>query len=44
MTEHSLGTVGCAAVVDDGCMSTTGGVEHEPVHKVLIWEICPQDT
>jgi hypothetical protein len=42
--EHSLGTVGCAAVVDDSCVGTAGRVEHEPVHKVLVREICPQDS
>jgi len=40
--KHSLGTVSSAAVVDDSSMGTTIGMEHEPVHKVLLREICTQ--
>jgi hypothetical protein len=40
---HSLGTVSSAAVVDDSSVGATVGMEHEPVHKVLLREICPQD-
>jgi len=42
--KHSLGTVSSAAVVDDSSMGTTIGMEHEPVHKVLLGEICTQGT
>jgi len=42
--KHSLGTVSSAAVVDDSSMGTTIGMEHEPVHKVLLREICIQGT
>jgi len=41
--KHSLGTVSSAAVVDDSSMGTTIGMEHEPVHKVLLREICTQE-
>jgi hypothetical protein len=40
--KHSLGTVSSAAVVYDSGMGTTIGMEHEPVHKVLLREICTQ--
>lgn len=43
-SSHSLGTVSSAAVVDDGGMGATVGMEHKPVHKVLLWQICQQDT
>jgi hypothetical protein len=33
-----------AAVVDDSSMGATVGMEHKTVHKILLREICPQDT